>query len=263
MPVKSIIENFDDEYFELEDKDIEVNKLIKGKEKSSTVKVYYDNDFKVLNEMTKEFFRELALQLLGICSNQESLQTITIEQVCNVEDALNMFDTMLHLRPLPSVVRFSQLFRKIVKLKYYSLVITFYNQIFSHGIVPDEYTLRFLINCFSHLKRICFGVSVLTLRKFNQIWGTIDMLAEEGFKPDIIIYTTLLNGFSKVGKMNEAKEYFHGMNAEGFRPERIKIICNVLSIGPKKSLDLVPKRTCPTITRNPAIISGFTVTWFW
>jgi hypothetical protein len=42
----------------------------------------------------------------------------------NLDHALPLFDTMLHMRPLPSIVDFTQLLGAIARMKHYSVVIT-------------------------------------------------------------------------------------------------------------------------------------------
>ena len=51
---------------------------------------------------------------------------------CNLEDALNSFHRMLRMRPLPSIVRFSQLLTQITKMNHYSLVISLDKRVMLH-----------------------------------------------------------------------------------------------------------------------------------
>ena len=66
----------------------------------------------------------------------------------NLDHVLPLFDTMLHMRPLPSIVDFTQLLGAIVRMKHYTVVITLIRQMESVGISLDVYTLTVLINCF-------------------------------------------------------------------------------------------------------------------
>ena len=100
----------------------------------------------------------------------------------NVDHALDLIDTMLHMRPLPSILDFIILLNAIASMKHYSLVITLIKQIESLGISPDLYTLTILINCFYHLNRVAFGFFVL---------ATILKL---GFQPNHITLTTPVKG---------------------------------------------------------------------
>ena len=100
----------------------------------------------------------------------------------NVDHALDLIDTMLHMRPLPSILDFIILLNAIARMKHYSLVITLIKQIESLGISPDLYTLTILINCFYHLNRVAFGFFVL---------ATILKL---GFQPNHITLTTPVKG---------------------------------------------------------------------
>ena len=51
--------------------------------------------------------------------------------VRNVDDALNMFDKMLHMRPLPSIVEFNHMLGAIARMKHYPVVITLFKQMCS------------------------------------------------------------------------------------------------------------------------------------
>ena len=69
----------------------------------------------------------------------------------NVDHALDLFDTMLHMRPLPSINNFNHVLSAIARLKHYPIVISQIKRIKSFGISPDVYTLNILANCFCHL----------------------------------------------------------------------------------------------------------------
>ena len=100
----------------------------------------------------------------------------------NLDHALVLFDKMLHLIPLPSIVDFTQFFGAIARMKHYSVVITLIGQMESLGIAPNVYTLTVLINCFCHLNRVDFGFSVLA------------RLLKLGYQPNLITLSTLVKG---------------------------------------------------------------------
>ena len=65
------------------------------------------------------------------------IKPIIDNDVNTLEDALTLFNRMLRMRPLPSVVSFNQLLGKVAKMKHYSAVISSYSQISLVGIVPN------------------------------------------------------------------------------------------------------------------------------
>jgi len=69
----------------------------------------------------------------------------------NVDDALDTFDKMLHMCPLPSIVEFNHMSGAIARIKHYLVVITLFKQMGLFGIAPSRPTLNTLINCFCHL----------------------------------------------------------------------------------------------------------------
>ena len=157
----------------------------------------------------------------------------------NLDHALHLFDTMLHMRPLPSIMDFTQLLGAIARMKYYSEVITLIKQMESLGISPDDYTLSTLINCFCHLNRVDFGFSVLarilklgyqpdciTLNTLvtglclqGNLAGAARLVVEmekKGYKPDVITYGTVINSLCKIGETGEAVRLLRKMEEENF-----------------------------------------------
>jgi pentatricopeptide repeat protein len=147
----------------------------------------------------------------------------------NLDHALPLFDTMLHMRPLPSIVDFTQLLGAIVRMKHYTVVITLIGQMESVGISLNVYTLTVLINCFCHLNRVDFGFSALgrmlklgyqpncitlsTLVKGLCLQGNISGAArlvvemeKKGYKPNVITYGTMINSLCKIGETGAAIE---------------------------------------------------------
>ena len=145
----------------------------------------------------------------------------------NLDHALDLFDKMLHMHPLPSIVDFTQLLGAIARMKHYSVVITLIRNMGSFGITPNVYTLNVLINCYCHLNRVDFGFSVLatilklgyqptqstlnTLLKGLCLQGNVSgavRLVEEmenkGYQPDVITVGTIVNGLCKIGETSAA-----------------------------------------------------------
>ena len=145
----------------------------------------------------------------------------------NLDHALGLFDTMLHMHPLPSIFDFTQLLGAIARMKHYSIVITLIRDMASFGITPNVYTLNVLINCYCHLNRVNFGFSVLaTILKLGylptqptlntllkglclqgNISGAVSLVEEmenKGYQPDAIACGTLLNGLCKIGQTGVA-----------------------------------------------------------
>jgi pentatricopeptide repeat protein len=117
----------------------------------------------------------------------------------NLDDALGLFDRMLHIHPLPSIVDFTQLLTAIARMKHHSTVITLSKEMELSGIAPDVCTLSVLINCFCHSNRVDFGFSILArILKF-------------GFQPDCIILSTLVKGLCLQGNIVEAVKLVNKM----------------------------------------------------
>jgi pentatricopeptide repeat protein len=152
----------------------------------------------------------------------------------NLDDALGVFDRMLHMHPLPSIMDFTQLLTAIARMKHHSTVISLIKEMKLSGIASDAYIMSTLINCFCHLNRVDFGFSILarilklgfepsciilsTLVKGLCIQGKIveavrlvNKMEKIGYQPDIVTYGTIMNCLCKIGKTNEAIGLFRKM----------------------------------------------------
>ncbi|XP_059460258.1 pentatricopeptide repeat-containing protein At1g12300, mitochondrial-like [Corylus avellana] len=127
----------------------------------------------------------------------------------NLDDALGLFDRMLHMHPLPSIVDFTQLLGAIARMKHHSTVVTLIKEMELSGIAPDARTLGVLTNCFCHLNRVDFSFSVLA------------RILKLGFQPDCIILTTLVKGLCFQGKIVEAVKFVKEMENNGYKPNTI------------------------------------------
>ena len=127
----------------------------------------------------------------------------------NLDHALGLFDTMLHMHPLPSVVDFNHMFDSIARVKHYFVVITLIQRMESFGVSPDFYTLNILINCFCHLNWVDFGFSII---------ATILKLS---YQPNHITLTTLVNGLCLQGNVVGAVNLVEEMEKKGYQPNVI------------------------------------------
>ncbi|CAN6982522.1 unnamed protein product [Brassica oleracea var. botrytis] len=64
------------------------------------------------------------------------------------DDAVDLFQSMIQSRPLPTVIDFNRLFGLLSKTKQYDLVLHLCKQMELQGIAYDLYTLNITINCF-------------------------------------------------------------------------------------------------------------------
>ncbi|KAF6160851.1 hypothetical protein GIB67_036052 [Kingdonia uniflora] len=78
-----------------------------------------------------------------------------------IEEAKCLFDHAIQMRPLPSILLFTQLLGVLCKLRQYSTVFTLFKMMESEGIRPDLFTLSTLINCFCQMGKVDFGLAVV------------------------------------------------------------------------------------------------------
>ncbi|KAL6276001.1 hypothetical protein ACE6H2_019602 [Prunus campanulata] len=162
---------------------------------NSTVVVFANDYFAFLHSQPSKPIKSTRTQLEQPVRNSPKITT--------VEDAFNVFDGMLQMRPPPSVVRFNQILGQVAKLKHYSAVISLYNQMGASVIGPGVCTLNILINCYCHLNQMGFSLSVL---------GNFFKL---GLEPDVFTFNTLSNGFLLKNRVAEAAALLHKMMRGG------------------------------------------------
>ncbi|PQM32603.1 pentatricopeptide repeat-containing protein [Prunus yedoensis var. nudiflora] len=162
---------------------------------NSTLVVFANDYFAFVHSQPSKPIKSTRTQLEQPVRNSPKITT--------VDDAFNVFDRMLQMRPPPSVVRFNQILGQVAKLKHYSAVISLHNQMDVSGIGPNAYTLNILINCCCHLNQMGFSLSVLG--KFFKL----------GLELDVCTFTTLINGFLLENRVAEAATLLHKMMREG------------------------------------------------
>uniref|UniRef100_A0A803L4V3 Pentatricopeptide repeat-containing protein n=1 Tax=Chenopodium quinoa TaxID=63459 RepID=A0A803L4V3_CHEQI len=152
---------------------------------------------------------------------------------------LLLFNQMINLRPLPSLIYFNQLFTAIVKLKRlnpHSTVISLSRQLELYGIRPDMHSIGILANCYCHLGRIDFRLSLLGKRlklgypldsvifntlingyihcdKLPQAAHLLDEIVKLGLQPDIVTYNTVVKGFCRIGDNASARTFLRKMKS--------------------------------------------------
>ncbi|GJU12448.1 putative tetratricopeptide-like helical domain superfamily protein, partial [Tanacetum coccineum] len=118
------------------------------------------------------------------------------QKVTKLDDALQLFDEMLHKKPPPSVIEFTKLINNIVKIKHYSTALSLLKQINFIGIPCDIYAINISINCYCRLKQVNYSFALL---------ATIFKL---GHPPDLATYNTLIHGLVLADRVFEAVELF-------------------------------------------------------
>ena len=91
----------------------------------------------------------------------------------NLDHALDLFDEMLHMDPLPSIVDFTGLLAAIAIMKHYLVVITLFMGLCLQG-------------------------------KINGAMRLVDEMEKKGYEPDRFTCGTIVNGLCKIGETNVA-----------------------------------------------------------
>ncbi|KAF6136451.1 hypothetical protein GIB67_035010 [Kingdonia uniflora] len=127
-----------------------------------------------------------------------------------IEEAKDLFDNAIQMRPLPSIYPFNQLLGVLNRLYQYSTVITMFKSMDSVRIRPDLITFGTLINCFYQMGKLDFGFSV------------VGYIFKSGFEPNIVIFNTLLKGLFKEKRVKDAIKLFYKITEIGYA-------CNVVT----------------------------------
>ncbi|ONK60598.1 uncharacterized protein A4U43_C08F20310 [Asparagus officinalis] len=167
---------------------------------------------------------------------------------CHINLAEKAFDRCLD-RGKVSVLVFNVMIKAYGVCREYGKACDLFDNMKSHGTLPDECTYTSLIQILSsgglpreaalYLKRMqvmgfinnCIPLSMVItsfsrkgdLQKAEEIFQEMVGL---GLKPDIVVYSALINGFTEIGSVAEALSYVKSMKSSGFEPNAI--VCNSL-----------------------------------
>ncbi|KAK8617493.1 hypothetical protein V6N13_080407 [Hibiscus sabdariffa] len=170
-----------------------------------------------------------------------------------LDEALGFFNSLISMRPFPSIVSFNHLLGAVSKMKHYALVASMCKQMIGCSeFQPDVVAMTIWLRCLCNLKKVKLGFSVFA------------MIIKLGFQPDPYTMNALLLGlidegkiveamelfwkllkngypcnqtmirmYCALGEMNKAKEVFDSMETEGFAPDLMA--CKMLINGYAKS----------------------------
>ncbi|KAL6203677.1 hypothetical protein ACLB2K_027377 [Fragaria x ananassa] len=177
-----------------------------------------------------------------LTKSRETYRNHRRPNVSDVEDALKVFEEMLHSRPLPPVIHFNQILTQLplptspdgkVVEAHSVIEIMFQRHIepdtITYNSVMDGYCLRgemdeaekvfdimvwkgSMVNvrsCNILINRYCKSKNV------DQAYRVFEEMTFRELVPDTITYTTLIYGFCKAGRKQEAEELFSEMRVCG------------------------------------------------
>uniref|UniRef100_A0A2N9FGH7 Pentacotripeptide-repeat region of PRORP domain-containing protein n=1 Tax=Fagus sylvatica TaxID=28930 RepID=A0A2N9FGH7_FAGSY len=146
----------------------------------------------------------------------------------NLDHALHLFDTMLHMRPLPSIMDFNQLLGAIARMKHYSEVITLIREMESLGILSQmgsvfKVTIAGAVRLVVEMEKKGYKPNVITYgtddQRIDEAMHLFHEMSNKGMIPNVVTYNTLIGGFCRVGRPQAALEFFDKMRARGQHPD--------------------------------------------
>ncbi|KAI3829033.1 hypothetical protein L1987_03147 [Smallanthus sonchifolius] len=191
--------------------------------------------------------------LESLHSNSSSNGDRPRSKVTKLDDALNLFDEMIHKRPLPSVVKFTHLLNAVTKLKHFSCGLDLFKQMCVIGVPVNEYSMSIAIRCCCQLYRTNDGFALL------------GCCFRRAVVPNVFIFSTLLDGLVLEDRILEAERLFKKLIKQRLcEPDvvmystMIKGLCkfgnNVMAIG---LLRLMDERGCkPNVVAYSTIIDS-------
>ena len=128
------------------------------------------------------------------------------------EDAVELFQSMIVSRPLPTIIHFSRLFSALAKTRQYDLVLSLCKQMeLQGGTVHNNYTLNIMINCFCRRRKLGFAFSAMA------------KMLKLGYEPSTVTFSTLVNGLCLEGRVSEAVALVDRMVETKVRPNLITL----------------------------------------
>ncbi|KAL0456637.1 UNVERIFIED_CONTAM: putative pentatricopeptide repeat-containing protein, mitochondrial [Sesamum latifolium] len=178
---------------------------------------------------------------------------IDFSSINDLEDSLCLFDDMVKMRSLPSVVQFTKLLTAVVNMKRYSVALSLFDKMRRLGVPVDKITMSIAINCYCLLNRVDFGFGIL---------GTF---FKSGCEPNVTTFSTLIKGLFLVGEIVEAEKLFKKLLSEKLcEPDEIMFltVLNGLSkaghsLNARDLLGFFENMSCkPDVYAYSAVIDG-------
>lgn len=110
---------------------------------------------------------------------------------------------MMRMQPRPSHVQFNNLLSDVARMRHYPVALHLFDEMLHWNAPVDHYTFNIVIDSLCSLRRADVGLATL---------GTLSKL---GYGPNVITLSTLVKGFCKMGRVNEALELFVQFKAAG------------------------------------------------
>ncbi|KAJ9556681.1 hypothetical protein OSB04_011295 [Centaurea solstitialis] len=141
--------------------------------------------FSAIQTISAPFHSDSASNHLSMC-----------QKISTLDDAIQLFDQMTQRQPLPSVVNFNQLLQTVTKMKHYSCSIDLFKQMTAIGFPVSVYTVNIVIKCFCQMSCTREGFAIVG-------YGF-----KRGVLPNVITFSTLLNGLILEDRVHEAERLF-------------------------------------------------------
>ncbi|KAL5542693.1 hypothetical protein UlMin_010403 [Ulmus minor] len=141
-----------------------------------------------------------------------------------VDEALRHFNSMIKMRPLPSVRAFNYLLGTVSKMKHCSTVLCLYREMMACLLLePDVCTFTIVIKCLCRLKKVDLGFPVLAVLLKHGLqpdaytlttsasW-LFQYILDKGHPCNVVTYATIINGLCKDGQSLKALELLSQMH---------------------------------------------------
>ncbi|KAK9933323.1 hypothetical protein M0R45_020524 [Rubus argutus] len=129
------------------------------------------------------------------------IQTRCKSGTLGLDEALGYFNSMIQMKPIPSIRALNCLFGALSKMKQYCTVVSMYKQLMGCAhFQPDVFTMNVVINCLCRLNRVDLGFSALAIT------------LKHGLQPDACSLNPLLHGLCKnSSSLGEGVDMFQKM----------------------------------------------------
>ncbi|KAK8613450.1 hypothetical protein V6N13_101212 [Hibiscus sabdariffa] len=130
-------------------------------------------------------------------SKPTRLETLVIDKCKSrsfeLDEALGFFNSMISMRPFPSILAFNHLLGAVSKMKHYALVVSMCKQMVGCSeFQPDVVSMNIWLRCLCNLRKVKLGFCVFA------------MIIKLGLQPDPYTMNALLLGLSHEGRIVEA-----------------------------------------------------------
>ncbi|PHT44798.1 hypothetical protein CQW23_13956, partial [Capsicum baccatum] len=160
-----------------------------------------------------------AVRPYSLVKGKVGLRINVDNEVKCLDDAVNLFNRMIRMNPLPSVIDFSNFFKTMINMKHYSVVVSLFQEMRILGIPISDSILSNSGVLFSGVTFTSLIRGLFAEHKLKNAVELFKKVARDNIcELDEVMYATVMNGLSKRGHTKKTLSLLRLMEQGSTKP---------------------------------------------